>query len=199
MNFSGHKGQWKYRANYNKWPRAKTEFKKRTNYARKSRQAIAKKGIRRAYSQVRDTVLTMTTPKFYSFVAEQQVCSGAFATDPNDPVTQPVLLALHAQAALDPTQVGSTLGWFPQPYTQDSATSQAGLRSDRCYLKTIHIKFLFAAFTNDTKPSFTDGLRVIKFTPKGIADLIPGDSAISFNGKEGFPNYWWMSLTPTFF
>lgn len=145
---------------------------KRRAYRKKTmlRRGIKKRvGVRKAYKAVRDTVLTMNTPKYYRF-AQSQVpyCTTPYA---GDNITEPCLIALHAQVASPVPVPAYLLGWYPAPYTSDSISSQAGLRSDRCYLKTMHDRFMIGPYQpeNNTETNACIGVRIIKFTPKGIA------------------------------
>lgn len=164
-------------------------------------RALRRVGIRRAYKQVRNTVLTMNTPKYFSFAL--QIGSYCTTLHPTSTViTQPVILALNAQVPL-PLGTGPqySLGWYPAPYTSDSISSQAGLRSDRCYLKTMRHRFVIgpemAGDSTNVNPCI--GVRIIKFHPKGIALIARGEGAITNNPSEGFPTFWWQNLSPVFF
>lgn len=113
-----------------------------------------------------------------------------------------MLLALNAQTnPLLPVGPQYSLGWYPVPYTSDSISSQAGLRSDRCYLKTMRHRFVIGpeitSSTTDINPCI--GVRIIKFHPKGIAAYTIGEGAITNHPNEGFPTLWWQNLQPTFF
>lgn len=86
---------------------------------------------------IRRVILSMETPKYLSAVVHNSTLfgtnysSGAFTGQP-----QGTVFALTAQAAATPTLL--KLGQYPTPYSSDSTSTHAGMRSDRIFMKSMH-------------------------------------------------------------